>query len=124
MNLGDHSARNTAAQSGLLDVVSKNTGYPVTSEFQISNKKCPVVYLKFKSNWVPYILSGNPVLKKPLQNSGAENREVDGCPRAQRSAVWDGRLQAGLGGGGPWRGQLASFPHGLSCPGGLATVFL
>lgn len=70
----------------------------MTSEFQISNKKYPVVYLKFKHNWVPYILSGNPVLNKPLQNSMAENREVDGCPRAQRSAVWDGRLQAGLGG--------------------------
>ena len=61
----------------LLDLVSKNTGHPVKFEIQIKNNyflsisishvtfediirsKLFTVYLKFKSNWASYILSGN-----------------------------------------------------------------
>lgn len=121
MNLGAHSAHNTAAQPGLPDVVNKNTGHPITSEFQISNKKCPVVYLKFKRNWVSYILSDNPVLNKPLKTPGLKITSIHGCPRAQSQPYGSASSRRGLG--GPGRGGRP-LSHVISrAPAGWPRVF-
>ena len=60
----------------LPDSAKKNTGHPLTIEFQINNEyvfsmsycndqnilKCVVRYVKFKFNWVSCILSGKRLI--------------------------------------------------------------
>ena len=91
----------------LPDSANKNTGHPLTFEFQINNEyifsmsycddqnilKCVVHYVKFKFNWVSCILSGKCCDLWLLREWGWGWDELRSCDQQTQTIIYSTNKQ-------------------------------